>query len=80
MEEAKRRKSICSYCEEDGDEDEDSLPVLKNQSVLLENMHIEQVKLITFSSFAALILIFLSSSNLIQFQNGSWVYPGHKLV
>lgn len=43
VEEAKRRKSICSYCEEDGDEDEDSLPVLKNQSVLLENMHIEQL-------------------------------------
>ncbi|XP_066470304.1 nuclear receptor coactivator 7 isoform X2 [Tiliqua scincoides] len=43
VEEAKRRKSICSYCEEDGDEDDDTLPVLKNQSVLLENMHIEQL-------------------------------------
>ncbi|XP_060094837.1 nuclear receptor coactivator 7 isoform X1 [Heteronotia binoei] len=47
VEEAKRRKSICSYCEEDGDEnndnEEDALPVLKNQSVLLENMHVEQL-------------------------------------
>ncbi|XP_028579174.1 nuclear receptor coactivator 7 isoform X5 [Podarcis muralis] len=46
VEEAKRRKSICSYCEEDdrcSEEDEDALPVLKNQSVLLENMHIEQL-------------------------------------
>ncbi|XP_053141248.1 nuclear receptor coactivator 7 isoform X2 [Hemicordylus capensis] len=40
VEEAKRRKSICSYCEEEYD---DTLPVLKNQSVLLENMHIEQL-------------------------------------
>ncbi|XP_072853151.2 nuclear receptor coactivator 7 isoform X2 [Pogona vitticeps] len=47
VEEAKRRKSICSYCEEDDggeDEDEDdALPVLKNQSALLENMHVEQL-------------------------------------
>nr|XP_056712494.1 nuclear receptor coactivator 7 isoform X2 [Euleptes europaea] len=47
VEEAKRRKSICSYCEEDGDEDDDdyddALPVLKNQSALLENMHVEQL-------------------------------------
>ncbi|XP_061479750.1 nuclear receptor coactivator 7 isoform X2 [Rhineura floridana] len=46
VEEAKRRKSICSYCEEDDHysyEDDDALPVLKNQSVLLENMHIEQL-------------------------------------
>ncbi|XP_054859538.1 nuclear receptor coactivator 7 isoform X2 [Eublepharis macularius] len=48
VEEAKRRKSICSYCEEDGDEDgdnneDDALPVLKNQSSLLENMHVEQL-------------------------------------
>uniref|UniRef100_A0A8C3RK59 Nuclear receptor coactivator 7 n=1 Tax=Chelydra serpentina TaxID=8475 RepID=A0A8C3RK59_CHESE len=39
VEEAKRRKSICSYCEED----DDSLPVLKHHSALLENMHIEQL-------------------------------------
>ncbi|XP_062980783.1 nuclear receptor coactivator 7 isoform X3 [Elgaria multicarinata webbii] len=46
VEEAKRRKSVCSYCEEDdgdGDQDEDALPVLKNQSALLENMHVEQL-------------------------------------
>ncbi|XP_048347264.1 nuclear receptor coactivator 7 isoform X2 [Sphaerodactylus townsendi] len=46
VEEAKRRQSICSYCEEDGEEDDDNddaLPVLKNQSALLENMHIEQL-------------------------------------
>ncbi|XP_074436926.1 nuclear receptor coactivator 7 isoform X11 [Larus michahellis] len=40
VEEAKRRKSICSYCEED---DDDTLPVLKHHSALLENMHIEQL-------------------------------------
>ncbi|XP_074846715.1 nuclear receptor coactivator 7 isoform X6 [Carettochelys insculpta] len=40
VEEAKRRKSICSYYEEDED---DSLPVLKHHSALLENMHIEQL-------------------------------------
>ncbi|XP_024053115.1 nuclear receptor coactivator 7 isoform X1 [Terrapene carolina triunguis] len=40
VEEAKRRKSICSYYEED---DGDSLPVLKHHSALLENMHIEQL-------------------------------------
>ncbi|XP_075780225.1 nuclear receptor coactivator 7 isoform X3 [Pelodiscus sinensis] len=39
VEEAKRRKSICSYCEEE----DDSLPVLKHHSALLENMHIEQL-------------------------------------
>ncbi|KAL8186482.1 UNVERIFIED_CONTAM: Nuclear receptor coactivator 7 [Gekko kuhli] len=47
VEEAKRRKSICSYCEEDSDEnnenDDEALPVLKNQSALLENMHVEQL-------------------------------------
>ncbi|KAH0622283.1 hypothetical protein JD844_024451 [Phrynosoma platyrhinos] len=46
VEEAKRRKSVCSYCEEDDgevDEDDDALPVLKNQSALLENMHVEQL-------------------------------------
>ncbi|XP_074043616.1 nuclear receptor coactivator 7 isoform X2 [Macrotis lagotis] len=40
VEEAKRRKSTCSYYEEDEDE---SLPVLKHHSALLENMHIEQL-------------------------------------
>ncbi|XP_065444599.1 nuclear receptor coactivator 7 isoform X6 [Chrysemys picta bellii] len=40
VEEAKRRKSICSYYEED---DGDSLPILKHHSALLENMHIEQL-------------------------------------
>ncbi|XP_063166437.1 nuclear receptor coactivator 7 isoform X2 [Candoia aspera] len=41
VEEAKRRQSICSYCEDDGDDD--ALPTLKNQSALLENMHVEQL-------------------------------------
>ncbi|NXJ69617.1 NCOA7 protein, partial [Rostratula benghalensis] len=40
VEEAKRRQSVCSYCEE---EDDDTLPVLKHHSALLENMHIEQL-------------------------------------
>ena len=40
VEEAKRRKSTCSYYEED---DEVALPVLQPHSALLENMHIEQV-------------------------------------
>ncbi|XP_061315972.1 nuclear receptor coactivator 7 isoform X4 [Pezoporus flaviventris] len=40
VEEAKRRKSICSNYEE---EDDDTLPVLKHHSALLENMHIEQL-------------------------------------
>ncbi|XP_008570757.1 PREDICTED: nuclear receptor coactivator 7 isoform X2 [Galeopterus variegatus] len=40
VEEAKRRKSTCSYYE---DEDEEVLPVLKPHSALLENMHIEQL-------------------------------------
>ncbi|XP_077156316.1 nuclear receptor coactivator 7 isoform X2 [Paroedura picta] len=47
VEEAKRRKSICSYGEDDSDEnnddDGDALPVLRNQSALLENMHVEQL-------------------------------------
>ncbi|KAM6460384.1 nuclear receptor coactivator 7 isoform 1-T1 [Liasis olivaceus] len=41
VEEAKRRQGICTYCE-DGDDD-DTLPTLKNQSALLENMHVEQL-------------------------------------
>ncbi|XP_070788823.1 nuclear receptor coactivator 7 isoform X1 [Pituophis catenifer annectens] len=41
VEEAKRRQSVCSYCEDDGEDD--ALPTLKNQSVLLENMHVEQL-------------------------------------
>lgn len=40
VEEAKRRKSTCSYYEED---DETALPVLQPHSALLENMHIEQL-------------------------------------
>ncbi|XP_003898273.1 nuclear receptor coactivator 7 isoform X6 [Papio anubis] len=40
VEEAKRRKSTCSYYE---DEDEEVLPVLRPHSALLENMHIEQL-------------------------------------
>lgn len=40
VEEAKRRKSTCSYYE---DEDEAALPILQPHSSLLENMHIEQV-------------------------------------
>ncbi|NXR78658.1 NCOA7 protein, partial [Pycnonotus jocosus] len=43
VEEAKRRKSVCSYYEEE--EDDDTLPILKHHSALLENMHIEQVRL-----------------------------------
>lgn len=42
VEEAKRRKSTCSYYEE---EDEAALPTLQPHSALLENMHIEQVVL-----------------------------------
>lgn len=40
VEEAKRRKSTCSYYE---DEDDEELPVLQPQSALLENMHVEQL-------------------------------------
>ncbi|KAB0352779.1 hypothetical protein FD754_017636 [Muntiacus muntjak] len=40
VEEAKRRKSTCSYYE---DEDEAALPTLQPHSSLLENMHIEQL-------------------------------------
>lgn len=40
VEEAKRRKSTCSYYE---DADEEVLPILQPHSALLENMHIEQV-------------------------------------
>ncbi|XP_053769694.1 nuclear receptor coactivator 7 isoform X1 [Desmodus rotundus] len=40
VEEAKRRKSTCSYYEE---EDEAALPTLQPHSALLENMHIEQL-------------------------------------
>ncbi|XP_055981841.1 nuclear receptor coactivator 7 [Sorex fumeus] len=40
VEEAKRRKSTCSYYE---DEDDAGLPVLQPHSALLENMHIEQL-------------------------------------
>ncbi|XP_054943494.1 nuclear receptor coactivator 7 isoform X2 [Physeter macrocephalus] len=40
VEEAKRRKSTCSYYE---DEDEAALPILQPRSALLENMHIEQL-------------------------------------
>lgn len=40
VEEAKRRKSTCSYYE---DADEEVLPVLQPHSALLENMHIEQL-------------------------------------
>ncbi|XP_006778514.1 PREDICTED: nuclear receptor coactivator 7 isoform X2 [Myotis davidii] len=40
VEEAKRRKSTCSYYEDD---DETALPILQPQSALLENMHIEQL-------------------------------------
>uniref|UniRef100_A0A4W2E844 Oxidation resistance protein 1 n=1 Tax=Bos indicus x Bos taurus TaxID=30522 RepID=A0A4W2E844_BOBOX len=40
VEEAKRRKSTCSYYE---DEDEAALPTLQPHSALLENMHIEQI-------------------------------------
>ncbi|XP_035941352.1 nuclear receptor coactivator 7 isoform X5 [Halichoerus grypus] len=40
VEEAKRRKSTCSYYEDD---DEVALPVLQPLSALLENMHIEQL-------------------------------------
>lgn len=42
VEEAKRRKSTCSYYEEDEDT---ALPILQPHSALLENMHIEQVVL-----------------------------------
>lgn len=41
VEEAKRRKSVCSYYGEE--DDDDALPVLKHHSALLENMHIEQL-------------------------------------
>ncbi|XP_055289799.1 nuclear receptor coactivator 7 isoform X1 [Moschus berezovskii] len=40
VEEAKRRKSTCSYYE---DEDEAALPTLQPHSALLENMHVEQL-------------------------------------
>lgn len=40
VEEAKRRKSTCSYYEDD---DETALPILQPHSTLLENMHIEQL-------------------------------------
>ncbi|XP_066229402.1 nuclear receptor coactivator 7 isoform X3 [Saccopteryx leptura] len=40
VEEAKRRKSTCSYYEDD---DETALPTLQPHSALLENMHIEQL-------------------------------------
>uniref|UniRef100_A0A2K6GZU3 Oxidation resistance protein 1 n=1 Tax=Propithecus coquereli TaxID=379532 RepID=A0A2K6GZU3_PROCO len=40
VEEAKRRKSTCSYYE---DEDDEVLPILQPHSALLENMHIEQL-------------------------------------
>ena len=40
VEEAKRRKSTCSYYE---DEEEAALPILQPRSALLENMHVEQV-------------------------------------
>ncbi|XP_053447500.1 nuclear receptor coactivator 7 isoform X1 [Nycticebus coucang] len=40
VEEAKRRKSTCSYCDE---EEEEALPILQPHSALLENMHIEQL-------------------------------------
>ncbi|EHB16444.1 Nuclear receptor coactivator 7 [Heterocephalus glaber] len=40
VEEAKRRRSMCSYYE---DEDEEGLTVLQPHSVLLESMHIEQL-------------------------------------
>ncbi|XP_004845995.1 nuclear receptor coactivator 7 isoform X1 [Heterocephalus glaber] len=40
VEEAKRRRSTCSYYE---DEDDGGLPVLQPHSALLENMHIEQL-------------------------------------
>ncbi|KAM5229011.1 nuclear receptor coactivator 7 isoform 1-T1 [Ctenodactylus gundi] len=40
VEEAKRRKSTCSYYEED---EEEGLPILQPHSALLENMHIEQL-------------------------------------
>ncbi|XP_036172389.1 nuclear receptor coactivator 7 isoform X3 [Myotis myotis] len=40
VEEAKRRKSTCSYYEDD---DETALPILQPHSALLENMHIEQL-------------------------------------
>lgn len=40
VEEAKRRKSTCSYYEDD---DETALPILQPNSALLENMHIEQL-------------------------------------
>lgn len=40
VEEAKRRKSTCSYYEDD---EETGLPVLQPHSALLENMHIEQL-------------------------------------
>lgn len=43
VEEAKRRKSACSYCE-DGDEEEgEGLPVLQPHSALLETAHVEQL-------------------------------------
>nr|XP_012632953.1 nuclear receptor coactivator 7 isoform X5 [Microcebus murinus] len=40
VEEAKRRKSTCSYYE---DEEDEVLPILQPHSALLENMHIEQL-------------------------------------
>ncbi|XP_007190864.1 nuclear receptor coactivator 7 isoform X2 [Balaenoptera acutorostrata] len=40
VEEAKRRKSTCSYYE---DEEEAALPILQPRSALLENMHVEQL-------------------------------------
>ncbi|XP_036995508.2 nuclear receptor coactivator 7 isoform X2 [Artibeus jamaicensis] len=40
VEEAKRRKSTCSYYEDD---EETALPTLQPHSALLENMHIEQL-------------------------------------
>lgn len=58
VEEAKRRKSICSNYEE---EEDDTLPVLKHHSALLENMHIEQVWLETLQvSLLAMVLSLLS--------------------
>ncbi|XP_017656987.1 nuclear receptor coactivator 7 isoform X1 [Nannospalax galili] len=40
VEEAKRRKSTCSYYDEEEDE---GLPILQPHSALLENMHVEQL-------------------------------------
>ncbi|XP_063299245.1 nuclear receptor coactivator 7 isoform X2 [Pelobates fuscus] len=43
VEEAKRRKSTCSYEEDEEEDTEDFLPDLKHKSLLLNDMHVEKL-------------------------------------